>query len=417
MNEPIQNPQPLFFETEHLERTHGLKKFSREWKDILEQCDKDGINLATWAQQEYPVATMDGEPQSALASWMQLSGIVMNDNKPRGIVSTPMNKIDTPWKRSVFLEGLKSSVRSNLQGYLDDPVVQKLAGPASSADYAQGTSVHPRMYLPLRDSARMTAFPPLSAVASQVTIQNGQIAIPEFKQNAQGAGPHPWVDGDEIILDTARISERNTQPKAVAGGFRVTEALWASPIGASFVQIQADRYRVRVERMLVKEILEKIQPAANANNEPIGITGQATYKAEVITDIVMLWNDTQQDFMVTTLLANADTVKKYLNIDRSGHFANSGIRNVQGNVNGWDVYGKMPSDRMVYDLSDAANQITIANDNMIGIDAMETASVYILEDTSRETTMDLERSTSFSYTLKFVTILNQEDGNPVVLLT
>ena len=131
----------------------------------------------------------------------------------------------------------------------------------------------------------------------------------------------------------------------------------------------------------------------------------------------MLWNDTQQDFMVTTLLGNADTVKKYLNIDRSNYFANSGIRNVQGNVNGWDVYGKMPSDRMVYDLSDAANQITIANDNMIGIDAMETASVYILEDTSRETTMDLERSTSFSYTLKFVTILNQEDGNPVVLLT
>ena len=50
MNEPIQNPQPLFFETEHLERTHGLKEFSREWKDILEQCDKDGINLATWGR-------------------------------------------------------------------------------------------------------------------------------------------------------------------------------------------------------------------------------------------------------------------------------------------------------------------------------------------------------------------------------
>ena len=416
MNEPIGTPQPLFFETEHLERTHGLKEFSRDWKDILDQCDKDGINLATWAQQKYPVATMDGEPQSALASWMQLSGIVMNDDKPKGIISTPMNKIDTPWKKGIFLEGLKSSVRSNLQGYKDDPVVQKLAGPASSADYAQGTSVHPRMYLPLRDSARMTAFPPLSAVASQVTIQNGQIAIPEFKQNEQGAGPHPWVDGDEILLDTARISERNTQPKAVAGGFRVTEALWNSPIGASFVQLQADRYRVRVERMLVKEILEKIQPAANANTKDIGL-GTAPYEADVITEIVMLWNDTQQDFMVTTLLGNADTVKKYLNIDRSGHFANSGIRNVQGNVNGWDVYGKMPSDRMVYDLSDAANQITVANDNMIGIDAMETASVYILEDTSRETTMDLERSTGFSYTLKYITILNQEDGNPVALLT
>ena len=416
MNEPIATPQPLFFETEHVERTHGLKKFSREWKDILEQCEKDGINLSAWAQQEYPVATMDGEPQSALASWMQLSGIFMNDNKPKGITSTPMNKIDTPWKRGIFLEGLKSSVRSNLQGYKDDPIIQQLAGPASSADYAQGSSVHPRMYLPLRDSARMTAFPPLSAIASQVTIQNGQLQIPEFKENEKGAGPHPWVDGNEILLDTARISSRDTTPKHVAGGFRVTDALWNSPIGASFVQIQADRYRVRVERMLVKELLEKIQPAATANTKDIGLNDDPL-EADVITEIVMLWNDTQQDFMVTTLLGNADTVKKYLNIDRTGYFANSGIRNVQGNVNGWDMYGKMPSDRMVYDLSDAANQITIANDNMIGIDAMETASVYILEDTSRETTMDLERSTSFSYTLKFVTILNQEDGNPVALLT
>ena len=133
----------------------------------------------------------------------------------------------------------------------------------------------PECIYPLRDSARMTAFPPLSAIASQVTIQNGQLQIPEFKEHAQGAGPHPWVDGNEILLDTARISSRDTTPKHVAGGFRVTDALWSSPIGASFVQLQADRYRVRVERMLVKEILEKIQPAANANPESIGLTGQA----------------------------------------------------------------------------------------------------------------------------------------------
>ena len=417
MTEPITNPAPMFFELEHIERTSGLKKFSREWADILTQCEKDGITLEAWAQSEYPVPTMDGEPRSALASWMELSGIVTNDNKQTGVKSTPMNQIDTPWKKAIFIEGLSASVRNNLQGYKEDPVIQTLAGPASSADYAQGTSVHPRMYLPLRDASRLTAYPPLSAVASQVTVQNGQIAIPEFKENKLGAGPHPWTDGDEIILDTARIRENNTTPKALAGGFKITDGLWMSSVGASFVQLQANRYRVRVERKLVKEIITKEKVAGNAKRKGVGLTGDV-YDPGVITNIVMLYNEEQQDFMVTTLLGNRATVKKYLNIDRSKHFTYSGMRNLIGQVNGTDRYGKMPSDRLVYDLPSTQMPTgdAIADNELLAIDANETASVYIMEDTSRETVKDLERSTAFSYTLKYVTTLNQEDGEPVRLL-
>ena len=122
--------------------------------------------------------------------------------------------------------------------------------------------------------------------------------------------------------------------------------------------------------------------------------------------------------MVTTLLGLTDTVEKYLDIDRSGHFTNSGMRNVQGNVAGWDTYGKMPSDRMVYNIrTDQISGHTLAENTLVAIDAMDTASVYIMEDTSRESAADLERSTNFSYTLKFVTTLNQEDGEPIRLLT
>ena len=420
MNEPIQTPEPMFFEIENLERSVGLKKFSHEWKDILDQLDAEGKSLDDWAQENYPVPTEENEPQNALASWMQLSNVVTNDNKALGIKSTPMKEISkSPWKKAIFIAGLKKSVSDNLQGYLDDPVIQTLAGPAATSDYAQGTSVHPRMYLPLRDSSRLTAFPPLSAIASQVTLQNGQIFIPEFKANEEtGPGPHPWVDGDTINLDTARISERATTPKSVAGGFRVSDGLWQSPVGASFVQIQADRYRVRVERMLVKEILGKVGPALTAaKTKDIGLDGDE-YPASVLTKIAMLYTEEEEDWMVTTLLGLTDTVEKYLDIDRSGHFTNSGMRNVQGNVAGWDTYGKMPSDRMVYNIR--ANQIsghTLAENTLVAIDAMDTASVYIMEDTSRESAADLERSTNFSYTLKFVTTLNQEDGEPIRLLT
>ena len=420
MNEPItgQEPEtPMFFELENLERKIGLKKFAKNWGDILEQCDQDKITLTAWAQNECPVPTMEDEPQSALDSWMQLSGIRTKDNRKTRVMSTPMNKIDKGYKRALLLEGLKSSVRTNLQGYRDDEVIQQLAGPASSADYAQGTSVHPRMYMPLRDSARMTAYPPLAAVTSQVTVQNGQIQLPEFKESDQGAGPHPWTDGDEIILDTARVTEPSTTPKHVAGGFRITDSLWNSSIGASFVQLQADRYRVRVERQLVREIVAKIIAAANGDGKSVNIR-LSTYAAEVITEIVMLYNEQQQDFMVTTLLGNKATVKKYLNIDRSGHFTYSGMRNLQGEVNGTDRYGKMPSDRMVYDLpSSQIPDSGLGNDELIALDADDTSSVYIMEDTSRETTMDLERSTAFSYTLKYLTTLNQEDGEPVRKLT
>ena len=438
MNEPITNQQDevLFFEQDNSERTVGLKRFSENWKDILQECADKDIYLSQRLQAEYPVATMDGEPQSALGSFMQLANVNLTDDKANGIYSTPMKEIaQSPWKKALALEGWKQGVRGNLKGYRDDEIVQALAGPASSADYAQGTSVHPRMYLPLRDSARMTAFPPLSAVASQVTLQNGQLIIPEFKENEQGPGPHPWVDGDEINLDVARISERPTVPKAVAGGFRVTDALWMSPIGASFVTIQASRYRVRVERILVKELLGKVairvaaekaktgtDPTRKVKNVGLTANSDGVYPASVLTKIAMLYSGEtekdESDFMVTTLLGNDDTVEKYLDIDRSGHFTNSGMRNVQGNVAGWDTYGKMPSDRMVYNIRD--DQIpgySLIDDELVAIDAMETGSVYILEDTSRESMADLERSTNFSYTLKYVTILNQEDGEPLRLLT
>ena len=419
MNEPITNqPEVMFFEEQHSERTVGLKRFASDWKDILQECKDNDVFLAQRLQNEYPVPTMEGEPQSALGSFMQLANVNLTDDPVSGVKSTPMNEIaKSPWKKALALEGWKQTVRGNLVGFMDDPVIQQLASPASTADYVQGSSVHPRMYLPLRDSARLTAFPPLSAIASQVVIQNGQLYIPEFKEDKEnGVGPHPWADADEILLDTARLSDRGTTPKAVAGGFRVSDGLWASPVGASFVTLQASRYRVRVERMLVKEILAKIQPAAAQSGKEADV-GLDTYSAGVLTKIAMLYTKEQQDFMVTTLLGNDATVQQYLDIDRSKHFTNSAMRNVQGTVAGWDTYGKMPSDRMVYNVQPDQFPTPMAADTFIAIDAMETSSVYILEDTSRETMVDLERSTNFSYTLKYVTILNQEDGEPIRLLT
>lgn len=423
MAEPIQNQdEKLHFETDYTERTIGLKKFSNDWKGILQECENDKVNLSSKLQQEFPVATLNGEPRSALASMLELSGIILNDDKKNGVYSTPLNVIGAkPWKKALFLEGAKSGIRSKLQGYKD--IVEELAA-ASSAQYAQGSSVHPRQYLPLRDASRMTAFPPLSAVSSQVTMQNGQLVIPEFvaKESGtnKGPGPHPWVDGDEIILDTARVSESMPQPKAVAGGFRVTDGLWQSPIGASFVSIQAARYGIRVERVIVGELLSKIRTAANdsSKNADLGLSAvaaDAKYSADVITDITMLYPD--QDFMVTTLLGNEFTVKKWLNIDRSGHFSYSGIQSVQGMSAGTDTYGKTPVNRMIYNIpSSITLDPALTNNQLLAIDAMETGSVYTLEETQRETAMDLERSTAFSYTLKYVTTLNQADGEPVRLI-
>ena len=174
MNEPINDE--LHFEMDHTARTVGLKKFTENWGDVLQEAENDKMNLSTKLQQKFPVATLNGEPRSALASMLELSGIILNDDKPNGVTSTPMNVIaEKPWKKALFLEGVKSGVRSKMQGYND---IQLAA--ASSAQYPQGSSVHPRTYLPLRDSSRIRAFPPLSAVASQVTMQNGQIIIPEF---------------------------------------------------------------------------------------------------------------------------------------------------------------------------------------------------------------------------------------------
>ena len=432
MNEPINGQDDqLHFELDHTARTVGLKKFSRDWKDICEEAERQATTLANKLQQEFPVATLNGEPRSALASMLELSGIILNDDKANGVYSTPMNVIsEKPWKKALFLEGVKSRIRSRMTGYKD--IIEGLAA-ASAAQYPQGSSVHPRTYQPLRDASRIRAFPPLMAVASQVTMQNGQIVIPEFvakdEGKNKGPGPHPWVDGDEILLDTARVAETMPQPKSVAGGFRVTDGLWNSPIGASFVNIQAERYGVRVERVIVGELLVKIYAsvgsretadlAANTRAIDIGLTTGAAadpsaYPPSAITDVTMLYPD--QDFMVTTLLGNRDTVKMWLNIDRRAHYTYSGQRSVSGEAAGGDRYGKTPTDRMVYDIPASISGVTNNANQLIALDAEETASVYTMEDTQRETAMDLERSTAFSYTLKYVTTLNQSDGQPSVVL-
>ena len=425
MSEPItgQDDQ-LHFELDHTARTDGLKKFAQNWKDICDDVITKADTLANKLQREFPVATLNGEPRSALASMLELSGIILNDDKANGVTSTPMNVInDKPWKKALFLEGVKSNIRSRLQGYMD--IVEGLAA-ASAAQYPQGSVVHPTTYQPLRDASRIRAFPPLTAVASQVTMQNGQIVIPEFEAKDEGKnkgpGPHPWVDGDEILLDTARISATTPQPTSVAGGFRVTDGLWNSPIGASFVNMQAERYGVRVERRIVGELLAKVygsvgsRATADLGDNPraidVGLAGETT--AAAITQVTMLYPD--QDFMVTTLLGNSATVAKWLNIDRSNHYTYSAQRSVAGETAGGDSYGKAPSNRMIYDIPASVTVVTNNENQLIALDAMETASVYTMEDTQRETAMDLERSTAFSYTLKYVTTLNQADGQPAVVL-
>ena len=182
---------------------------------------------SSYFQQESPHPREGvNEPQSALASMLNLSGIFLENDKANGIYSTPFNHLDTPWKRSLTLEGLKRVVTGNLRGADEEipPAIELVDGGNSSGDYALGSTVNPRRYLRLRDASRMVAFPPLSAVAMEVMVQSGQIVIPEFKADeTKGHGPHPWTDGDEIVLDSAFISDRQVNPKWVAGGFKISD--------------------------------------------------------------------------------------------------------------------------------------------------------------------------------------------------
>ena len=71
---------------------------------------------------------------------------------------------------------------------------------------------------------------------------------------------------------------------------------------------------------------------------------------------------------------------------------------------------------MIYNIPASITGVSPNADELVAIDSAETASVYTMEDTSRETAMDLERSMAFSYTLKYATTLNQADGEPIRLL-
>ena len=166
--------------------------------------------------------------------------------------------------------------------------------------------------------------------------------------------------------------------------------------------------------MLVKEILRKIE-AKKGTAVSVGLTG-SSYSSDVLTAITMLFGTEQEDFIITDLFGNTATVRKFLNIDTSDHYANAGPQTMQGATAATYTYGKMPVDGRIYDLANGILSTDLTNDKLIGIDRDNTASVMLMEDTSRETPIDLERSTAFSYTLRYLTTLNLDDGTPIKYL-
>ena len=374
------------------------KRVEKDYGDMYQQAKSQNKEFYELLDEESPACAVElreGESPHALGSVAEHMGIVLRDNPNQDVYSTRLGAIaNDPAKMMV----LKSCAKLNLINRTRKPFspqkFQQHQLAFGIGDFAQGSAFNPYNAMPLVDGTRLKVFPPISAVIANVHMVpiGGTFLIPEYKSpptNADDEAPEEWQPGTPIPLGRVNAVQSTQTPKWWAGGFTLDNEFRNSAYGADLIMMRSDKESIKLARKIVQDALS-IAHTGIGTADTIDIDlDDATLTTEHIVDIAQTFNADQEDYMITTLIGDKATVKKYLNIDRSKLYNNAGSATTTGSVVGGDMYGGAPANRMVYDVS--STTLNIAANNFLGIDASETVDLSIQSGSEEETETYVER--------------------------
>lgn len=419
--------------TEHDQNVFGkdsrevlAKRVDKEAPDMVQQAWNDNKEFHELLEDESPAYAVElrpGESPSAVGSVAEHLGVTLRDQPHRDVYSTPLKDIGTnPAKLAVLKACSKLNIVNKTRKPFHPPTFQEHQLAFGIGDFAQGSAFNPYSAMPLQDGTRLKVFPPISAIVASVNMVpiGGTFLIPEYKEpnaNAADDTPAEWMPGTPIPLGRINAVQSTLVPKWWAGGFTLDAEFRNSAYGAELVMMRSDKEAIQLARAIVTQGLDAA--LANSPTQSDIDVSNATLTTSQIIDIAMTYNNEQEDYMITTLIGDQATVKKYLQIDRSTLSNNSTSMTPQGSLVGNDTYGGAPANRMVYDIN-LSRTTGLATNQLLGIDASETIDLSIQSGSEEETETYVERTRAyeFAYTIKYLAHLRVPDsGEPRRLFT
>lgn len=337
-----------------------------------------GLTPVAYMQELYPHAEDPHEPKCAAEAVLEMNNIVLMGDKSKGIASSPMKRIwnsnEAPkgFPTGRLWSGCINTLLSNRYKGRNDIAPTNLD--FSISDFEAGSAMRQYAVTDTRDPQRLVSFPPLSAIAANVIIQDSDvIEIPQVTYNEGNETPVKWNEGDDPNLARLTVKSSKGDSEYLQGGYEITKSLRDSSIGSDAVIMNLERQRTNGERVLVNELLTLIADGVPGMDVGLGASGDIS--ADSIADVAMSF--TEEDFVITTLIGLQDVVKRWLLADRTGFFHYGGNANMSQSILGTDTYGKAGMNRMVYDAPSSRLPANVDPGKLLGIDNRQTADVFM----------------------------------------
>jgi len=367
-------------------------KLATDWQDNYLDILKDArANRRTPARHLQAISPMPegnnpNEPVSALGWVLDYHGVILRDNRAKGIVSTPVEEIfDEPHKAHAFSAAIKASITGGIRSHNE----QELA--FGSADYNPGSAFRPYSRAPMVDANRKVSWPPTEAVIASVREQK-DIQIPVYVPNEDVEKGKRWQPGTPIPLGLLTTTEDTVSTRWYADGISISGELRSA--NADLVMMHADKRRVELEQMIVDQALNN----ANAISPmTLAIGGSADGDRRVARAF------TRNAFEITSIFAEDEAYDRYLGYDRSGYAYSGGNLTPAGQGSSIPVPGRVAPNPVVY-------EITVPNiddESALAIDASEAIDLYIAPGSEEETDTYVERNRAYeiAWSIRWVTAL------------
>ena len=374
-----------------MQRTLLAQDWEKNYLDILKDAR---TNLRTPARHLQALSPMPegnnpNEPESALGWILDYHGVILRDNRKKGIVSTPIEDIfSEPHKAHAF----SAAVKANITGGIRSNNETELA--FGTADYNPGSAFRPYTRAPMVDADRKVSWPPTESVIASVREQK-DIQIPVYQPNEDAEKSQPWRPGRPIPLGLLTTGQSTVTTEWYADGISISGELRAA--NADLVMMHADKRRVVFEQQIVDQALTNVM-AGSPMDVNVGTNAGA--------DLEINRFYTRKEFEVTTIFAKA-AYKTYLGFDRANVGITGGVRfagteeTPLGAASITPVPARRGGNPLVYEIETP----DLAATKMLCIDASEAVDLYISPGSDEETDTYVERNRAYeiAWSIRWVT--------------
>ena len=371
-------------------RVEQAEQYANNWQDYEDRARAGGTTVGAIMLRDCPVHE-DNEERHPVASTLRYLGVALRDDPVNNIQSTPLTTVYGGQGKDYLVPLLQNATQDFIKGKFEgtrDRARRMETLAAGLGQFAAGSAMRAYFDTELRQSNPLSANPELAVIAANVIRQDEDVIRTIEKVNAS------LIDDPPIVAELADIqtvgiqqSETPSVMQRRGAGVKIAEKLRSNNRYSSEHLFQdAERFQIGIERRMVQACINDLLIGADGST----LTGTALeLSAAGLMDMIQAMHNSYE---ITTIVGLKDTIKRYMLVDRTAFYNNSGQRSDLGSSIGSDNY-KTGANREVRDV--AATQTNLTTNAALAIDAREMIDVYVRNGSDMVSEEFINRSRSW----------------------